>query len=285
MIIAISGASGFIGRSLVQKLRETEHSVRVINRDSLALSHEDFTGQKIDGADVVINLAGAPVSKKWTAAGKKEIMESRIHTTRRIVDSIRAARQKPSLFISASAIGIYDSVHQHTENSGQYATGFLAEVCRRWEEEALPAAGETRLVILRIGMVLGAEGGALKKMKLPFSFGLGGKIGTGQQAVSFIHIYDLIEAICFIIDHPEMSGIVNAVSPYPSTNSEFTEKLAKVLGQPAWFTVPAFVLRMVMGEGSQIVLEGQTVFPGKLSDAGFRFRYPTIQNALVRIYG
>jgi uncharacterized protein (TIGR01777 family) len=284
MITAISGSTGFIGRSLIRKMRELDWTIRMMNRDSFALSDQDFLEQKTEGSDVIINLAGAPVSRKWTPEYKQEIMRSRVDTTRRITGSIMQANVQPSVFISASAVGIYDSENLHNESSTAFAGTFLADVCRSWEQEAMNAADVTRVVILRTGVVLGKNGGALEKMHRPFSIGLGGKLGNGKQHVSFIHINDLVDAILFIIENPGIRGIVNAVSPYPSTNAELTDKLAKVMQQPAFLSVPPFALKMMFGEGAQILLEGQKVLPEKLLQAGFRFRYPTLQNALVEIY-
>ena len=285
MVVSLSGSTGFIGQSLMQKMRELGWTVKAITRDSFAMPDHEFHEQYIEGADIVINLAGAPVSKKWTSEYKQEINDSRVNTTRKISDAIKSGEKKPSVFISVSAIGIYDSGHTHTETSMAYADSFLADVCRRWEHEAMKSEAMTRLIILRLGVVLGEDGGALKKMRFPFSIGLGGKLGSGKQAVSFIHISDLVDAIIFIIGNPSIRGVVNAVSPYPSDNAELTDKLGKVMDQPAWFTVPPFALKMIFGEGAQVLLEGQKVLPEKLLDSGFRFKYPTIQNALVQIYG
>jgi len=285
MIVALSGSTGFIGQALVRKMRNLGWTVRVIDRDSFNLSDQEFFEQKIDGADAVINLAGAPVSKKWAPAYKQEIIDSRVNTTRKISESIKNSPKKPPVFISTSAVGIYDSVNTHTESSLTFADSFLARVCHLWEHEALASGNETRVVIFRLGVVLGQDGGALAKMHFPFSIGLGGKLGNGQQAVSFIHIYDLVEAILFAIENPLISGIINGVAPYPSNNAEFTDKLGKVLGQPTWITVPAFALKMIFGEGARVMLEGEKVLPEKLLEAGFKFKYPTIQNALVQIYG
>ncbi|MEI7723699.1 MAG: TIGR01777 family oxidoreductase [Bacteroidota bacterium] len=285
MIVAISGSTGFVGEAMMKKMRGLGWSVRIINRDSLALPDHDFLEQLTEGADVVINLAGAPVSRKWTPAIKQEIIDSRVNTTRKISDSIIKAKTKPSVFISASAIGIYDSVNTHTESSTSFANSFLANVCQNWEHEAMRSEKMTRVIIFRLGVVLGEDGGALKKMHLPFSIGAGGKLGTGRQAMSFIHLTDLVEAMIFTIQNPVVTGIVNGVSPYPIDNAEFTDKLGKVLDQPAWLTVPAFALKMIYGEGAQVLLEGQKVLPEKLLQAGFLFKYPTIQNALVQIYG
>jgi len=285
MILALSGASGFIGQALIKRIREKGWTVRIINRDSFSMPDDAFLKEKIEGTDAVINLAGASVSMKWTPAYKQELIDSRVNTTRKIVSAINQARHKPAVFLSASAIGIYDCVHTHTEASTDYSDSFLAHVCKLWEQEALKAETSTRLIIFRLGVVLGSSGGALAKMYKPFNIGLGGKIGNGDQPVSFIHLDDLTEALFFSLENTAVSGIVNAVSPYTSCNYEFSDKLGKVLGQPVWFTIPAFALKMKYGEGAQVMLEGQRVLPDKLLSAGFRFKYPTIQNALMQIYG
>jgi uncharacterized protein len=285
MIVAVSGSTGFVGQALLRKLRERSCTIRMIDRNAFQKTDGEFLDEYIEGCDAVINLAGAPVARKWTEAWKQEILGSRVMATAKIATAINNAITKPKVFISSSAIGIYNSTNTHTESSMAYSGSFLAKVCQEWENEARRTELSTRLVIFRTGMVLGSDGGALKKMHLPFSIGLGGKTGNGKQAVSFIHIDDLAEAMLFTIDNPAIVGIVNAVTPYPTCNSEFSDRLAKVLGQPCWVTIPGFVLRLLYGDGAQVMLDGQTVLPEKLEQAGFRFKYPTIQNALVKIYG
>jgi uncharacterized protein (TIGR01777 family) len=284
MKIAISGASGFVGKALAVRLREKNHTILAIGREAFGVADEQFRQTYLEGTDVVINLAGAPVAKRWTADYKKEIYDSRILTTRKIASNILQTIRKPELFISGSAIGIYDTGHIHSETSTRFSHDFLASVCQDWEKEALTVQPSVRTVIFRTGVVLGEGGGALKRMHFPFSIGLGGKIGKGNQPFSFIHLHDLLEAFLFVIENREISGFVNAVSPFPCTNAEFAEKLGKVLKQPAWLTVPPLALKALYGEGASVLLEGQHVVPEKLQQAGFRFRYPTVQNALVRIY-
>lgn len=284
MIAAISGASGFIGRSLAVRLKQEDHTVRILERAHFQPENRNILLDRIDGCDLVINLAGAPVSKKWTPEWKEEILRSRIEPTRKIAEAIESASHKPSLFISASAIGIYSSEGTHTEESIEFSGSFLAEVCRQWEQAANISDRSTRTVIIRTGVVLGKNGGALKKIEKPFSLGLGGILGSGDQSFSFIHLHDLVNAFIFIINNDQVSGVVNAVSPYPSTNREFTEKLGRVFGQPAFFRVPAFALKLAYGEGAQVLLDGQRVLPDKLLKSGFRFQFPTIQNALLEIF-
>ena len=284
MIVALTGASGFVGQAVARKLGEKGWTIRVINHKNITLPIRDFNEQFIEGTDVVINLAGAPVSRKWTVEWKEEIYNSRIITTQKIAEAINSATIKPSLLISASAVGIYDSINTHSESSMQFADSFLSKVCRDWEDEAWKAAPSCRVVIFRMGVVLGENGGALEKMQGPFSYGLGGKIGNGRQVMSFIHLTDLVDALIFTIENQGMVGVYNAVTPFPVTNSEFTDKLGKILGHPAILTIPSFVLKIIYGEGAQVLLEGQRVLPERLEKAGFRFRYPTLQNALTRIY-
>jgi len=285
MIVAISGSTGFIGSALAGRLEELGWTVRKIDRAAFQKPENEFLENYIEGCDIVINLAGAPLTKKWTEAYKKEILGSRVQATRRIARAICAAQKKPSLLVSGSAIGIYSSGGTHTETSTAYADSFLASVCKAWESEASQADGCTRVVTLRTGLVLGSEGGALAKMYRPFRIGLGGRTGSGTQAVSFIHIFDMVNAILFIMENNSLRGAVNAVSPFPTTNEDFTQKLARVLKQPRAFATPVWLLKMMYGEGASVLLEGQRVLPGKLQQAGFSFRYPTLQNVLVRIYG
>ncbi len=284
MIVSMSGSSGFIGRALRRKMNERDWTVRMIDRQSFSLPDPEFRKNFIEGSHVVINLAGAPVSKKWTPQNKLEIRESRITTTQKMVKAIVEAEIKPSVLISSSAIGIYDSAHTHTESSRNFSGSFLGKVCLDWETEAMKAATAVRVVIFRTGLVLGKNGGALEKMHFPFSIGAGAKLGAGTQIVSFIHLDDLVDAFIFAIENQEISGVVNCVSPYPTTNAEFSETLGQALKQPVWLKVPSFALKLIFGEGAGVLLEGQTVIPEKLIQAGFRFQYPTIRNALTRVY-
>jgi len=284
MIAAISGAGGFIGQTLTRKLRVKGGAIRIIDRERQCLSENIFSKEMIEGSDVIINLAGAPISKRWTRGYKNEILESRINTTKKIAAGIRTATLKPTIFISASATGIYASTGEHTESTGTFGNSFLTEVCRQWEEAALACNDLTRVVILRLGVVLGSGGGMLGGVEGLFRFGLGGKLGNGRQSFSFIHINDLVDAILFTIENSSIHGIVNAVSPFPTTNADFTDKMGKVMKQPAWISVPAFALKLWFGEAAQVFLEGQRVLPERLQEAGFRFRFPTLQNALMHIY-
>jgi len=285
MIVSISGAGGFIGGALARAFQAKGWTVKPIMRESLKLPDHEFAKANIEGSDVVINLAGAGISERWTEARKKEILDSRIQSTRKIVASIPACSQRPMLLISASGIDIYDNKNTHDESSTSYASGFLGTVCREWENEAMKADGVTRIVIPRMGMVLGDDGGALSKMYVPFSLGLGAKIGDGRQWISFIHIKDLVNAFLFIIENEPLQGPVNLVSPFPVSNKDFSHTLGKALKQPVFLTLPGSILKLIYGEGSVLLLEGHKVLPGKLTAMGFHFTYPTINSALLNLFG
>jgi len=284
MQISISGASGFIGTELMKRFIDMGHGFTIINRAALALPDEEFCSQKIEGSDAVINLAGATINKRWTERYKNEIYNSRILTTRKIARAIIDAKNKPKLYISNSAIGIYDAMGSHNEESKCFADDFMGRLCRDWEKEALFVKDQTRVVIFRTGLVLGATGGVLKTMYPIFNFGLGGVIGNGQQAFSWIHIADLINAYNFTVEHDNINGIINAVAPNPVTNQYFTRAFGKILGRPAFMKVPFFALRMLYGEGAEALVSGQEVIPGRLLENGFEFMFPTIGKALMDLY-
>lgn len=283
MRISVSGASGFLGGSLVKELVRKDHQVVMMTRESFRMPMEEFIAKKIEGTDAVVNLAGAPIIKRWTASWKEEIRNSRINTTRMIAEAIAGATVRPKVFISVSGIGIYDSVNTHTEESRNFGTDFLAQLCRDWEAEAMKVEGITRLAVLRNGVVIGEEG-MMAKLKWPFSVGLGGTIGNGKQHFSFIHIEDLVSLILAIIENENMSGIYNAVTPWPTDNGYFTEVLGKVLNQPAVLRIPLFALKLLYGEGAQVVTDGQRVLPERLMNENFQFKYPTIEKALMRVF-
>jgi uncharacterized protein len=284
MQLCISGSSGFIGRELTDVLTDKGWTFRIINRESVTMDDDEFLEKKIEGANAVINLAGAPILKRWTESYRKEIYESRIGTTRKIARAIINARVKPKVFISASAIGIYDSVNVHDEESSCFAGDFLGKLCSDWEAEAMAARDETRVVIVRHGVVLSSKGGALKRAHGPFSFGFGGVIGDGSQAFSFIHIRDLVRVYRILLENGDISGIVNAVAPEPTTNFHFTKTLGKVLNQITVFKIPPSAVRLIYGDAAVTLTEGQKVIPGKLVKNGFTFEFPTIEKALLNIY-
>ena len=287
--IAVTGASGLIGSSLVGYLKSQGHTVqRLVRRP--AVSSEEITWDPIAGTvdmealagiDAVIHLAGAGVSdKRWTKKYKSEILNSRLLGTTTIAKAV--AIVKPQVFISASAIGWYgESGNRAVIESDRVGDDFLAAVCREWESAA-DLAGDVRTVKLRTGLVLDPTGGALGKMLPIFRFGLGGKLSNGKQWWSWITLHDQIRAIAFLLEN-KVSGPVNLTSPNPVTNSEFTAGLARAMHRPALFPVPAIALKIVLGGFSAEVLGSKKVMPQVLIEAGFTFDYPHISSALEKL--
>ena len=287
--IAVTGASGLIGSSLVGYLKSQGHTVqRLVRRP--AVSSEEITWDPIAGTvdmealagvDAVIHLAGAGVSdKRWTKKYKSEILNSRLLGTTTIAKAV--AIVKPQVFISASAIGWYgESGNRAVIESDRVGDDFLAAVCREWESAA-DLAGDVRTVKLRTGLVLDPTGGGLGKMLPIFRFGLGGKLSNGKQWWSWITLHDQIRAIAFLLEN-KVSGPVNLTSPNPVTNSEFTAGLARAMRRPALFPVPAIALKIVLGGFSAEVLGSKKVMPQALTEAGFTFDYPHISSALEKL--
>lgn len=235
------------------------------------------------GCEVIINLAGATINQRWTEVAKRKILLSRTGVTRQLVAAVNGMLVKPSLFISASAVGIYPGQGLFTESNASVGTGFLAEVCTRWEDEAQKLSPDVRLVIARLGVVLGRGGGALRMIALPFRLFVGGKIASGQQGFSWIHLEDVMRAMQFLIVHPELSGVVNFVAPEPVVNRLLANEIGMVLHRPVWLTVPPVVFRMLYGEGEVLLTEGQQAYPGRLLSAGYVFRYADIRHALCNL--
>lgn len=207
-------------------------------------------------------------------------MNSRICTTRKLVEAINQSETKPKLLVSVSAVGIYPSEGIYTEAQIEYGTDFLSKVCLNWEREARKVSSDVRLVIPRFGVVLGKDGGALPNMLLPFKLFLGGRIATGKQGFSWIHIDDLLHALYFIIQMPELSGVFNFTAPQLLTNRDFACIAAHALHRPNWFTVPAFIFRLLYGQGHVIATKGQQAYPQRLLKAGYRFHYANLEEAL-----
>ena len=268
--IAITGANGFVGKHLQNAF---SHAV-VLHRDDSVATLVD----KLKGVDVVINLAGAPIVKRWSESYKRVLYESRIDTTSKLVEAVNQSEVK--YFISTSAIGIYPNAKRCDESSEEYADDFLAKLCRDWEREAFKCVKPTAVV--RFGVVLGKDGGALQKMLVPFKLGLGGVIGDGKMMTSWIHISDLLKMYVFLIAH-KAEGVYNAVSPHPVTNSTFTKALGKALGRPTFMPLPMFVLKAIYGEASCVLTDSKEVYPKKIEALRFVFEYNTIDDALVDI--
>ncbi len=278
MIIAISGANGFIGKQLTSFFLAKGNEVRNILRIHEETPAEDVATYLSD-VDVVINLAGAPIAARWTEKYKKTLFDSRIITTRKIVEAITLLEKKPQLLISASAVGIYSPEGENTETKFRLADDFLEKICNAWELEAKRAVPVTRVAIIRLGIVLSKDGGALKRMLPLFKLGFGGTIASGKQGFPWIHIYDVIQAIQFIIENKNLSGEFNFSSPHLIDNRKFTNELAKALKRKAFFNVPAFALKLAFGEGAIAISGGQYVYPKHLLDEGYKFSYPDLTGA------
>ncbi|SFG18673.1 TIGR01777 family oxidoreductase [Neptunomonas qingdaonensis] len=290
----ISGGTGFIGTALVKSLLGDGHKVTVITRSPeqtiLGFGGTVFTvglekvGQIVEGIDGVINLAGAPiVDKRWSEERKQLLRNSRIDFTRTLIEQLKQASARPEFFISGSAIGYYGS-HEGgapLPEKSPPVPGFTHSLCRDWEEAALGAEKQLgcRVCLVRTGVVLG-DGGALSKMLPPFKFGLGGPIGDGQQWMSWVHLSDEVAIIRFLMAHKTLFGAFNATSPNAVTNEIFSQALGTVLSKPAKVRMPGFMMKLLLGEASELLLEGQRVYPARLLDAGFEFTYPDLDRAL-----
>ncbi len=291
MRVLITGGSGFIGQALTQALLARGDQVVILSRTPERVSPQKgqqcLSGlDQLDGVvDAVVNLAGAPiVDRRWSSARKQLLLDSRIQTTRELVHWMGRQKTPPAVLISGSAIGYYGS-HQDEvldETSGG-APGFTHQLCRDWEQEAMAAVSAgIRVCLIRTGIVLG-EGGALAKMLPAFRLGLGGPIGHGQQWMSWIHLDDEVGAILYLLDHPALQGPFNLTAPEPATNEAFSKALAHVLGRPAFMRVPAFMMRLMLGEASELLVEGQRVVPANLNTAGYVFTYPRLEAAFKSI--
>ena len=294
----ITGGTGFIGKHLCNKLIAEENEVIVLSRSKdkvfkifkdkvKAINNLDElpNSEKID---VTINLAGEGIAnKRWSEEQKKTLMDSRVGTTKELISLFSRLDNKPKIFISASAIGYYGSHSDEilTETSKPNKE-FTHELCKKWEQEALNAEDlKIRTCITRLGVVLGEGEGTLKKMEPPFKLGLGGKIGSGEQYFSWVHINDVISAFEHLINNKKLSGIFNLSSPNAITNSNFTKALGTALNRLTIFPMPSFAVKTMFGEmGETLLLNGQRVFPKKLLDSGFKFNFEKIDEALKNIY-
>jgi uncharacterized protein (TIGR01777 family) len=289
----VTGATGFIGRKLLEGIKDPVVLSRNPDKAQTplargkALRWDPLAGppprEAFDGVEAVIHLAGEPVAEgRWTAAKKRRIMESRKVGTTNLVRAICELPNPPRVLVSASAIGIYgDRGDEPLEERSASGKDFLADVCREWEAAADPARERgVRVVHPRIGIVLGAGGGALAKMITPFKFGLGGRLASGRQWMSWIHVDDMVGMLLFAVNNEHASGAMNAVSPTPLTNADFTRALAAAVHRPAIFPVPGFALRLLLGEFAQILLASQRVLPRAAEKAGYGYLYPDLQAAL-----
>lgn len=297
MVVSITGATGFIGRHLVQRLYADNHEVRVLTRSrskaqlifpankfpGIVLAEESEWKDTISGSTAVVNLAGMPISTRWAPEIKKEIKQSRTKVTSKVAELINnlQADVRPNVLVSATAIGYYGtSETQVFDEHSPSGSDYLAEVCREWEAAALKVNNDVRVALIRIGLVLGKDGGALAKMIPLFMMFAGGPIGSGKQWFSWIHVDDLVNLICEAISNPEYKGVINGTAPNPVRLAEMCQHLGNVLGRPSWLPVPEFAVKAVLGEGASVVLDGQKVVSVRAKELGFSYKYPYIKDAL-----
>ncbi|MBD2204209.1 TIGR01777 family protein [Calothrix sp. FACHB-1219] len=304
MKVAIAGATGFVGSRLVQRLHREGHTVLVLTRNAsfaqklfpatafpnLEIAVYQPTGsgswqEAIAGCDGVVNLAGEPIAEeRWTAEQKQKILNSRQLGTQKIVEAIVKANPQPKVLVNASAIGFYGTSETATfDETSQSGNDFLAEVCQAWEAEANKVKdANVRLVILRLGIVLGM-GGALAKMITPFKLFAGGPIGSGRQWFSWIHLDDVVNLIIQALTNPALEGVYNATAPNPVRMADLTQTMGQIMHRPSWLPVPAFALEALLGDGATVVLEGQEVLPKRTIASGFEYQYPNLRAALSQI--
>ncbi len=290
-MILVSGASGLIGSALARALRSQNVEVkRLVRRRA---SHPDEVSwypdraeidpRAMDGVTAVVNLAGENLSQRWTSSARQRIRDSRIQSTTLLARAVVGSDPRPRVLVNASAMGIYGT-HRDDPLDETAALGddFLATVCKEWEAATKPAADAgVRVALSRTGLVLAREGGVLAKLLLPFRLGLGGTLGRGRQWMSWVALTDVVRALRFMIDNESISGPVNVVGPNPVTNAEFTDTLGRVLGRPTFTTVPAFALKLALGQMAEdTALASQRVVPRRLTEAGFEFAFPNLESAL-----
>lgn len=304
MKIAITGGTGFVGTQLVKKLTTAEHNIIVFTRNSQRgakifpkkgfpqveiVEYDPLQPgtwqEKIISCEAIVNLSGAGIADEpWTPQRKQEILDSRIQTTKHIVEAIQQASTPPQVLVNASAVGYYGTSQTATfDETSNPGNDFLASVCQKWEATAKEVeTTTTRLVILRFGIVLG-QGGALGKMLTPFRLFAGGPLGTGEQWFSWIHIDDIVNLIQEAIHSNQYQGVYNATAPNPVQMSELCETLGDVMKRPSWLPVPEFALKLLLGEAAQAVLEGQKALPKRTQEQGFQYQYSTVKPALTAI--
>ncbi len=292
MRVLITGGSGFIGQALSTVLIARGDDVIILSRSPEAVPARKRV-QAVGAlhhienqVDAVINLAGAPiVDKRWSDARKQVLRDSRIQLTDALVNWMRQQSQPPAVLVSGSAIGYYGShADEVLEENAEPMPGFAHELCRDWEQAALEAESfGVRVCLIRTGVVLGPEGGALSKMLPAFRLGLGGPIGDGKQWMSWIHLDDEVGAIIYLLDNPSLHGPFNLTAPEPVPNEVFSRTLARVLRRPAFMRVPATIMKLMLGEASELLVEGQRVVPENLHTAGYEFQQPRLEDALRKV--
>lgn len=298
MKVAITGGSGFVGQEITKQLADKGHEVYILSRSDKPsndivhmvkwLGADAIPEEQLENIDAWINLAGSSINEgRWTEEQKQKIYDSRMKATDEVLRIIGAVTKKPSVLINASAIGIYPTSEQatYTEHSSSRGEDFLAKTVEAWEKKALEAEQfGTRVACGRFGIILGKEQGALPQMALPYKMGVGGKVGSGNQWVSWVHVSDVAKSILYAIEHDDFNGPFNVTAPDSKQMYDFGKILGEVLHRPHWMPVPSFALKLVLGEKSQLVLKGQRVLPEKLLLHGFKFTYPDLRDALQNIY-
>jgi uncharacterized protein len=295
MKILIAGSSGFVGTALVSDLELKGHHVVKLIR---SLGGSNTMGPNIllwnpeenkvdpsmlEGFDVFINLCGESIAGRWSKLKKRRILESRVDATKTLCEAIGKLKSPPRILINASAVGLYgDRGAEYLNEASFNGNDFLSDVCRKWEEATRPAVDKgVRVVLLRFGVILSKKGGALSQMRLPFRLGLGGKLGSGEQYMSWISLTDVVRVVEFVINHASIQGAVNVVSPNPVKNAEFTKILGQELNRPTFLTMPKFAVQLIFGEmGEATFLSSQRAVPEKLLKAGFQFKYPRLEEAI-----
>ncbi|MCU6710905.1 TIGR01777 family oxidoreductase [Paenibacillus sp. J5C_2022] len=306
MKVAVTGGTGFIGKALTQVLLERGDEVFVITRknsgdDSSTRDDSSTSGKPLhvvtwdslqnnlgilEGLDAIVNLAGESINQRWNDSAKARILNSRIWAAEQVAQLVKSLEKKPHVVVNASGISAYGISQDEVfdESSPTAVTDFLSEVVKQWEHAADRIPAE-RLVKLRVGVVLADKGGAFPLMALPYRLFGGGPVGSGKQGLSWIHLHDIVRLILFCLDDDSIDGPVNASAPQPVSNDEFGRAIAKAMGRPHWFPVPAFLMRLLFGEMSTLLLDGQRAVPKKSQQCGFRFQYPAIDSAMEQLVG
>jgi hypothetical protein len=294
--VAIFGGSGLIGGELARVLTERGDRVTVVSRrprsgdeSGDAFLHHTWRQleaepELLEGYDAFVNLAGETINQRWTDKAKRRIVDSRLEATRRVSEIVSKLERKPEVVVNASGMSIYGYSEEDAfdEDSPVRPTDFLARTVQEWEKAADDIRG-VRLVKLRIGLVLGTSGGAFPLVTLPYRLFVGGRVGSGRQWMSWIHIRDMVGIIAFAIDHKVVTGPVNCTAPHPVTNDEFGRAVARALGRPHWFPVPAVLLKVAFGEMAEVLLKGQRVLPKRMTAFGYAFRFRTIDEAAANL--
>ncbi len=300
MRILVTGGTGFIGKQLLKALHP--HQITLLTRSSaMAKKKLAFIDENqiqiissldqlanLNSFDAVINLAGEPIAnKRWSSRQKLKIAQSRWKITTEIVDLILTSHSPPSILISGSAIGYYGDQQQHSfdESLHPHTDSFTHYICQAWENIALKAHNkQTRVCLLRTGIVLGRQGGILQKLQFPFKLGLGCQLGNGEQYMPWIHIQDMVQAILFLLNNPQANGAFNICAPSPISNQEFTHQLAQAMQRPHFLTLPKWTIKTILGEASSLLLDSYNATPSQLNRLGFRFAYPDIELALGELF-